>query len=140
MAVLEEISDENLLDFGSLLEYISAQYNKKVQDRVLPEKLIPMTLKLIASDNLLYSLLGNRILHNLIDRCNNKLKFDTPKLFFRNAHYNIVLNEYNSLDKEFFQQYRELIHSTFVNAMLKHGKQKYFSYFKHLRVFLLNSL
>ncbi|KAJ3624749.1 hypothetical protein MTP99_018349 [Tenebrio molitor] len=87
----EKISDENLLNFGSLLEHVTTLYSVRAVKHPLPEQVIPAILKLIASKNLLYSLLGNRILHNLIDRCNNKLKFDSPRIFFQNSHYNIRL-------------------------------------------------
>jgi hypothetical protein len=121
----EKISDENLLNFGSLLEHVTTLYSVRAVKHPLPEQVIPAILKLIASKNLLYSLLGNRILHNLIDRCNNKLKFDSPRIFFRNSHYNIVLNNYNSMDKLLFQRYRELLHKTFVESVIKHGVHKY---------------
>ncbi|KAJ3624750.1 hypothetical protein MTP99_018350 [Tenebrio molitor] len=120
----EKISDENLLNFGSLLEHVTTLYSVRAVKHPLPEQVIPAILKLIASKNLLYSLLGNRILHNLIDRCNNKLKFDSPRIFFRNSHYNIVLNNYNSMDKLLFQRYRELLHKTFVESVIKHGVHK----------------
>lgn len=120
----EKISDENLLNFGSLLEHVTTLYTARSLNKPLPEVVIPFILKLIASENLLYSLLGNRVLHNLIDRHNNKIKFDTPRIFFRNSHYNIVLNQYCSTDKFLFQRYRELFHKTFVESVIRHGVHK----------------
>ncbi|EFA08236.2 uncharacterized protein LOC103313914 [Tribolium castaneum] len=124
MTTSEKISDENLLNFGSLLEHVTTLYTSKSLNRNLPEQVFPFIFKLIASKNLLYSLLGNRVLHNLIDRCHNKLKFDAPRIFFRNSHYNIVLNHYNSTDKLLFQRYRELLHKTFVESVIRHGVHK----------------
>ncbi|RZB73491.1 hypothetical protein BDFB_010276, partial [Asbolus verrucosus] len=121
---MEKISEDNLLNFGSLLEHITVLYISKAYKRPLPEQVFPQIVKLIGSNNLVYSLLGNRVLHDLIDRCNNKLKFNTPRLFFRNSHYNIVLNQYNTSDKLLFQRYRELLHKTFVAAVIKHGTHK----------------
>lgn len=124
VTISEKISDENLLNFGSLLEHLATVHCRKAEKQPIPEQIIPVIIKLIASDNLLYSILGNRIFHNILDRCNNKLKFDSPIIFFENSHYNLQLNSYSSSDKQTFQRYRELFHKTFIASVLKHGIHK----------------
>lgn len=122
----ERISDDNLLTFGSLLEHIANLYTERAPKRPLSERVLPSVLKTISSNNLLYSLLGHRILHSLVDRCKNKLIFDSPRIFLRNSRYNLVLNQFSKADKALFQRYREALHKTTVDSMLTHGVHKYF--------------
>lgn len=75
----EEISDVALLDFGNLLEYAALIYNTGPYLTTLPNDVFPLILDLIASDNILHSLLGNRVLQHLLDRNNNRLQFETPR-------------------------------------------------------------
>lgn len=73
------ISDEGLLDFGNLIEYAAMLHDTQVYRESLPQDFFPLVLRLVASENLLHSLLGNRVLQHLLDRHDNRLQFDTPR-------------------------------------------------------------
>lgn len=75
----EEISDDALLDFGNVLEYAAIIHDTSVYHESIPDEMFPSVLKLISSENVFRSLLGNRVLQHLLDRKNNRLQFDTPK-------------------------------------------------------------
>lgn len=125
-AVMEEsIPHDNIMKFGNVLEHVAALYTRKLARRPLSEHVLPAVLKVISSKNLLFSLLGHRILQNLIDRSNNKVKFNTPRVFLRSSHYNLVVNQYRHSDKLLFQRYRETIHQTTIASVLTHGISMY---------------
>lgn len=75
----EDISDTALLDFGNLLEYAAILHNTQGYITSIPEHVFPLVLNLIASDNILHSLLGNRVLQHLLDRNSNRLQLETPR-------------------------------------------------------------
>ncbi|KAK4874263.1 hypothetical protein RN001_013623 [Aquatica leii] len=120
----EDITEEALLDFGNLIEYAAVLHETYLYRDSLYPSLFPMVLELVGSDNQLYSLLGNRILQNLLDRHHNVPEFDTPKIFFANLTFNIMIGHYNSEDKSFIRTYRELIHTTLLNAIKLHGNHR----------------
>lgn len=75
----EDISDTALLDFGNLLEYAAVIHISEAYLNSIPDDVFPLVLNLIASDNILHSLLGNRVLQHLLDRNKNRLHFETPR-------------------------------------------------------------
>lgn len=75
----EDLPDECLLDFGNLLEYAAILHNTYLFKDSLNRDLFPLVLELIASENRLHSLLGNRVLQYMMDRNDNIIHFDTPK-------------------------------------------------------------
>lgn len=75
----DDLPDQSLLDFGNVLEYGAIIHDTSIYHEAIPDDVFPMVLKLIASDNVLRSLLGNRVLQHLLDRNNNRLQFDTPR-------------------------------------------------------------
>ncbi|KAK5641799.1 hypothetical protein RI129_010346 [Pyrocoelia pectoralis] len=111
----EDITDDALLHFGNLIEYAALLHQTYLYRDSLQPDLFPMILELVGSENRLYSLLGNRILQNLMDRHRNVTSFDTPRIFLVNLSFNIIVGRYNSEDKAFVRIYRELIHTSLVN-------------------------
>lgn len=75
----EKVSDEALLDLGNVIEYAALLHDTQNYRESLPLDTLPLILRLVASENLLHSLLGNRVLQHLLDRRFNRLQFDTPK-------------------------------------------------------------
>ncbi|KAF5277179.1 hypothetical protein FQR65_LT03885 [Abscondita terminalis] len=120
----EDITDEALLEFGNLIEYAAVLHETYLYHDSFYPSLFPMVLELVRSENRLYSLLGNRILQNLLDRHHNVPVFDTPKIFFANLSYNVAIGHYNSEDKSFIRTYRELIHTTLLTAIKLHGASR----------------
>lgn len=74
-----EINDEALLDFGNVLEYASMLHRCGLYRFSLTESIFSNILLLIASENLLNSLLGHRVLQHMMDRRGNRQQFDTPR-------------------------------------------------------------
>lgn len=75
----EEFSDSSLLDFGSLLEYAAVNYVTETYVISKPFSIFPLLMELLASDNILKSLLANKLLHKLLDRKKNRVFFNTPR-------------------------------------------------------------
>lgn len=75
----DTVSDDALLDFGTLIEYAAMLHDTDNYRDSLPPEIFPLVLRMVASENLLHSLLGNRVLQHLLDRHNNRLQFDTPR-------------------------------------------------------------
>lgn len=74
-----EINDEALLDIGNVLEYAAILHITNKYADSLTEEILGNILKLIASDNLLNSLLGHRVLQHMMDRKSNRQQFDPPR-------------------------------------------------------------
>ncbi|XP_045477253.1 uncharacterized protein LOC123682584 [Harmonia axyridis] len=120
----EDVNESILLEIGSMLEYAAMNYHTKLYKESIPNDVIDSLLKLISSKNMLQSLLGNRVMHYLIDRCNNRLKVDTPRIFYENSKYNIVVNTYHEQDKQFFQKHREAFHASLLTSIMTHGMRQ----------------
>lgn len=75
----DDLEDEALLDFGNVLEYAAMLHETMLYNDSLHFDLFPLVLKLVASDDRLRSLLGNRVFQHLLDRHENKVHFETPR-------------------------------------------------------------
>lgn len=75
----EDLSDQSLLDFGNVLEYGAIIHDTAIYHETIPDDVFPLVLRLISSEDVLRSLLGNRVFQHLLDRNNNRLQFDTPR-------------------------------------------------------------
>lgn len=73
------ICNDALLDFGNLLEYASILHKTEKYNVTLKGNIFSNILELIASDDLLKSLLGHRILQHLMDRHENKSQFESAR-------------------------------------------------------------
>ncbi|KAK9727841.1 hypothetical protein QE152_g18982 [Popillia japonica] len=119
-----EINDEALLDFGNVLEYASMLHRCGLYRFSLTESIFSNILLLIASENLLNSLLGHRVLQHMMDRRGNRQQFDTPRIFFQNTPFNITMAPFELDDKMLIKSYRETIHSNLLSSIQKHGKHR----------------
>ncbi|GJQ72295.1 putative transcription initiation factor TFIID subunit [Trypoxylus dichotomus] len=122
--VHSEINDEALLDFGNVLEYAAMLHQSGLYRYSLTESIFSNILLLIASENLLNSLLGHRVLQHMMDRRGNRQQFDTPRIFFQHTHFNITLARFEIDDKVLMKSYRETIHANLLGSVQKHGKHR----------------
>lgn len=120
----EDVVESVLLEIGSMLEYAAINYQTALYKDSLPHDVVSSLLDLISSGNTTQSLLGNRVMHYLIDRCNNRLRFDTPRIFYEHASYNIAVNAFHEPDKRFFQKHREAFHASLLRAIMTHGMRQ----------------
>lgn len=72
-------TDEAFLDFGNTIEYAALLHNTQNYKESLTPDVFPSVLRLIASENFLHSLLGQRVLQHLLDRKGNISQFSTPQ-------------------------------------------------------------
>lgn len=84
------INDEALLDFGNVLEYASMLHKCGGYRDSLSETIFSNILFLIASENLLNSLLGHRVLQHMMDRKGNRQQFDTPRLILMDSFISAI--------------------------------------------------
>lgn len=75
----DTITDEAFLDFGNMIEYAALLHNTANYRDSLTSEIFPSILRLIASENFLHSLLGQRVLQHLLDRHGNLPQFHTPR-------------------------------------------------------------
>lgn len=75
----DTITDEAFLDFGNMIEYAALLHNTQNYRESLTSEVFPSILRLIASENFLHSLLGQRVLQHLLDRHANLPQFNTPR-------------------------------------------------------------
>lgn len=116
----ENTSDMTILDFGSTLEYAAYMHDTGLYKDTLTSKIFPILMRMIASSNRLVSLLGNRVMHHLLDRHGNRSQFDTPKVFFENTSFDLRINDYDKQDKYFLERNREILHDSLVHGIMKH--------------------
>ncbi|XP_016914700.1 uncharacterized protein LOC107999403 [Apis cerana] len=115
-----EMTDEFILQFGSTLEYIAFIHNVTLYEKTLTPKIFPLLMEMIASTSKISSLLGNRVIQHLLDRKENKANFDTPKIFFEDANFDIKMERYYKEDKLFCKYHREILHDSFLKGILNH--------------------
>lgn len=137
-------TDEAFLEFGSIIEYAATLHDNSLSYKeALSSEVFSATLRLLADDNFVHSLLGYRVLQRLIDRNGNLLQLNTPRLentsysslnatkfyfflriFQENARYDIIIPLYKPSDKHFIRKYREILHSLIIASIEKHGEHK----------------
>lgn len=123
-AISENTSKDAILDFGSTLEYAAFVHETDLYDTTLTDEIFPLLLQMIGSSNRLVSLLGNRVLQYLIDRGKNRFLFETPKIFFENAHFHLRSRPYRSEDKAFLKKHRENVHECLLKSVLTHCRYR----------------
>ncbi|CAD1477391.1 unnamed protein product [Heterotrigona itama] len=85
------MTDEIILDFGSTLEYTAYVHEVTLYEKTLTPKIFPLLMEMIASTSKIISLLGNRVTQYLLDREENKMNFDTPKIFFEDIQFDLTI-------------------------------------------------
>ncbi|XP_015124720.1 uncharacterized protein LOC107046580, partial [Diachasma alloeum] len=130
ISILSEISlwalekqshdDAIILELANILEFAAQSYELDIFENTLAKELLILLLKMISSPNSSVSLVGNRVLQNLIDRKRNKLQFQALKLFFENTDYDIEINKDRRNDQDFFKEHRDLIHESFLQCVMNH--------------------
>ncbi|XP_044019246.1 uncharacterized protein LOC122859629 [Aphidius gifuensis] len=116
----DNINNEIIHDFARPLEYAASIYKTSLLIKTFDDKLLPLLMKMISSNNRLISLLGNRVIQCLIDRNKNRQQFEKPRTFFKNINYKITLNNYNKNDELFYKLNRQIFHDSFVNSLMYH--------------------
>ncbi|XP_043273984.1 uncharacterized protein [Venturia canescens] len=117
----DNTSDVTILDFGSTLEYAAYMHDTRLYKDTLTSNIFPVLMRMIASTNRLVSLLGNRVIHHLLDRHENRTQFDTPKIFFENMSFDLRVSRYDKQDKHFLQVNRQILHDSLVHGIMKHS-------------------
>ncbi|XP_043674045.1 uncharacterized protein LOC122631902 isoform X1 [Vespula pensylvanica] len=116
----KDMNDNIILKFGSILEYTAYLHQATLYEKTLTPIIFPLLMEMIASNNKLISLLGNRVIQYLIDRKANRIHFDTPKIFFDNIDFDLKLGNYYKEDKIFFKVNREILHDCLLKSILNH--------------------
>ncbi|KAL2715048.1 hypothetical protein V1478_014746 [Vespula squamosa] len=116
----KDMSDNIILAFGSILEYTACMHQATLYEKTLTPIIFPLLMEMIASNNKIISLLGNRVMQYLIDRKANRLNFATPKIFFDKIDFGLKLGNYYKEDKIFFKVHREILHDCLLKSILYH--------------------
>lgn len=119
-AVDESIRDEDVLEFGSSLEYAAFKHETNLFAETLTADIFSLLTRMIASLSRLVSLLGNRVMQYLLDRGDNRSRFETPEIFFEDTQYDINLRKYQREDKLFLKNNRAELHDSLIKGMLYH--------------------
>ncbi|XP_054006576.1 protein EFR3 homolog B-like [Hylaeus anthracinus] len=119
-AVEEGTTDEIILEFGSTLEYTSYMHEVTLYEKTLTPKIFPLLMKMIGSKSKITSLLGNRVIQYLLDRKDNKINFDTPKIFFEDTQFDLTISECFKEDKLFCKLHREILHDSLLKSIISH--------------------
>lgn len=114
------IGDEDVLDFGSSLEYAAFRHATELFKDTLTPEIFSLIMRMIASPSRLVSLLGNRVMQHLIDRGDNKTRFETPQIFFEDTQYDLNVNRYHREDKIFLKNNRAELHDGLIRGILNH--------------------
>ncbi|XP_076170260.1 uncharacterized protein LOC143148159 [Ptiloglossa arizonensis] len=119
-AVENGMTDDIILEFGSTLEYTSYMHKVTLYEKTLTPKILPLLMKMIGSKSKITSLLGNRVIQYLLDRNENKMNFDTPKIFFENTQFDLTIGECLKEDKLFCKLHREVLHDSLLKSVVNH--------------------
>nr|XP_031846290.1 uncharacterized protein LOC116432921 [Nomia melanderi] len=119
-AVETGMTDDIILEFGSTLEYTAYMHEVILYEKTLTPKVFPLLMEMIASKSKITSLLGNRVMQYLLDRKENKMNFDTPKIFFENTQFDLTIGECLKEDKLFCKLHREILHDSLLKSLVNH--------------------
>lgn len=117
-------SDEIVLDFGSTLEYAAYTHWTGLYEQTFTPAIFPLLMQMVGSASRLISLLGNRVLQYLLDRKDNRVLFDTPRLFFEHAHINVRIGMCHKEDRMFLKRHRESLHDNLLKSLLIHSESR----------------
>ncbi|XP_076280418.1 uncharacterized protein LOC143209079 [Lasioglossum baleicum] len=123
-AVEPGMTDEIILEFGSTLEYTAYMHEVLVYEKTFTPKVFPLIMDMVASKSKIISLLGHRVMQYLLDRKENKMNFDTPRIFFENCQFDLTISECHKEDKLFLKLYREILHDSILMSIVNHGSSR----------------
>ena len=115
------VNNDDILCIGSLIEYAAVLHRMEGRELTFGSKLLLSILKMIGSQNKVTSLVGSKVLYQILNRNNNMFELYVPKIFFQGSHLNIIIPTCRSDDKKFLETIREEIHDSFLQAFLNHG-------------------
>lgn len=118
--IAEDITDEIVLEFGSTLEYTAYMHQVDLYEESLTPAIFPLLMQMVGSHSRLTSLLGNRVLQFLLDRNNNRMIFDTPRIFFEHTSLDLHITSCLKEDLLFFKLNRELLHDSLLKSLVNH--------------------
>jgi len=118
--VAMDMTDEITLEFGNILEYAAYMYHTDLYEETLTPTIFPLLMQMIGSSSQLISLVGNRVLQYLLDRNENRMIFDTPKIFFEDARINVQIGICHREDRLFFKLHREVVHDNLLKSLINH--------------------
>lgn len=118
--VEEGMTDEIILEFGSTLEYTAYIHEVTLYEKTLTPKIFPLLMEMIASTSKITNLLGNRVIQYLLDRKENKMNFDTPKIFFEETQFDLTVGTCFKEDKLFCKLHREILHDSLLKSIINH--------------------
>ncbi|XP_076243658.1 uncharacterized protein LOC143184930 [Calliopsis andreniformis] len=119
-AVEKGMTDETILEFGSTLEYTAYMHKVTTYEKTLTPKIFPLLMDMIASKSKIVSLLGNRVIQYLLDRHENKMCFDTPRIFFEHGQFDLKIPQCLKEDKLFCKLHREILHDSLLKSIISH--------------------
>ncbi|XP_068625382.1 uncharacterized protein [Battus philenor] len=115
------MSDDDIFEFSSLLDYAAHLYQVKMYNESFCEGLFEHVLKnLVGSPNALHSLVGSRLLIRFLDRQLNAQYLVVPNIYYNFSQVDLKIGAYDSGDKAFIRQHREIIHTYFFKAVKQH--------------------
>lgn len=119
-SVNENMTDEMILEFGSILEYAAYMHRAGLYEQTLTPAIFPLLMQMVGSRSRLINLLGNRVLQYLLDRRDNRAIFDTPKLFFEHTRIDVRIGACRKEDRLFFKLHREILHDSLLKSLINH--------------------
>ncbi|RLU16825.1 hypothetical protein DMN91_010893 [Ooceraea biroi] len=119
-SVIADITDEIILEFGSILEYAAYTHQAGLFEQTFTTVIFPLLMQMIGSSSRLINLLGNRVLQYLLDRRDNRAIFDTPKIFFEHTRVYVRIGACRKEDRLFFKLHREVLHDSLLKSLLNH--------------------
>ncbi|XP_057654132.1 uncharacterized protein LOC130892638 [Diorhabda carinulata] len=111
-------NEEIIICFGNIAVYTAKKYNERGGRQSFVDGPLPMVLTLFRSKVTKMTLIGLKIWQSIVDRGKNAHHFVTPKIFFRNCEYNIVLKQCHPKDKALFKKVRHLIYAILIHSFL----------------------
>ncbi|EFN79614.1 hypothetical protein EAI_00817 [Harpegnathos saltator] len=117
-------NDEIVLEFGSTLEYAAYTHRTGLYEQTLTPAIFPLLMQMVGSSSQLTSLLGNRVLQYLLDRKDNRMLFDTPRLFFEHTHIDLRIGMCHKEDRVFLKLHRESLHDNLLRSLLNHSSSR----------------
>lgn len=119
-AVEKGMTDHIILEFGSTLEYTAYMHKVTLYEKTLTPRIFPLLMRMIASQSKIINLLGNRVIQYLLDRKENKMNFDTPKIFFEHGQFDLKTGQCLKEDKLFCKLHRETLHDSILKSIVSH--------------------
>ncbi|CAH1110331.1 unnamed protein product [Psylliodes chrysocephalus] len=111
--------DEDMIfTLGKLCIHAAYKYKTNTKNAALARGPLPIVFKLFFSQNPIKTIIALKIWHHLVDRNDNIKHFLTPKIFFQECDFKLIIKKCHNRDKAFFKRVKQIVYEIIMGSFL----------------------